>query len=124
MKNNQRGQAILIIIFVFALIITLGLVSFSSSVNNLLDTIVFKDGNRALYLTQSSLENGFLRLLRNPGYSGESLQLENASCIIIVNPSPLNIRAECDSGRTIRKLEAPITYSAGQMQVGQITEME
>lgn len=124
MKSKEKGQAILIVIFLFAVVLTLSLVTFSSSVSNLQDILVFKDGAQTLFLTESALENGLLRLLRDPSYAGEALQLEGVPCIIEVIDTPQRIRAWCDSGRTIRKLEAQVSFVDGQMLISQITEIE
>ncbi len=121
MKKN--GQALLIVILLSAIVLTLSLVTSSLSVANLQETIIFKEGIKTYFLTESALENGLLRLLRYPQYSGESLQLEGIPCIIEVTQEPLKVRAWCDTGKVIRRLETDVSFIDGQMQVSQIKEV-
>lgn len=120
---KANGQALLIVILLSAIVLTLGMVTSSLSVGNLQETIIFKEGVKTYFLAESALENGLLRLLRHPQYSGESLQLEGVPCIIEVSQEPMQIRAWCDTGKVIRRLETDISFIDGQMIVSQIREV-
>lgn len=120
---NKKGQALLIVILLSAIVLTIGMVTSSLSVANLQETIIFKEGVKTYFLAESALENGLIRLLRNPQYSGESLQLEGVPCIIEVSQEPVQVRAWCDTGQVIRRLEADVSFIDGQMQVSQFREI-
>lgn len=119
MKN---GQAVLMVVLLSAIVLTLGIAAASLSFGDLQEIIIFKEGIKTYFLTESALENGLLRLLRDPSYAGEALQLEEVPCIIEVIPSPTRVRAWCNTGKTIRQLEVTVNFVDGQMQVGQFKE--
>lgn len=120
---KEKGQALLIVIFLAAIVLTLGIATSSLSVSGLQEILVFKEGAKAYFFAESALENGLLRLLRDPSYSGEALQVEETPCIIEITKEPLKVRAWCDSGKVIRRLEAEVSFFEGQMQVSQIKEI-
>ena len=131
MKQNQirkefcRGQALLPMIILLALIIILGTSLFNLSIGGLLITSYFQEGESILMVTEGALENGLMRILRNPAYVGESLQIGNVSCTISASGlTPVVMLASCNSGRAIRRLRAEINFTNGRMVVNNIREVE
>ena len=75
--------------------------------------------------TEGALENGLMSILRNPFYSGESLQVGDIPCTISVSgQAPTMITAECQSDRAIRQLQAEVTFVEGEMIVDNLKEIE
>lgn len=124
MKGNQ-GQALLPVLIIMVVVLILGAAVLDLSISGLLVSSYFQEGEATLMATEGALENGLLRILRNPSYSGESLQVGDASCIISISgQSPVVMNASCDSGRAIRRLQAEINFVAGEMIVDNILEIE
>lgn len=124
-KQKNQGQALIPVLFIMATVLILGAAVLNLSIGGLLLSSSFQEGEATLMATEGALENGLLRILRNPSYLGESLQVEDFSCIISTSgQSPILMRASCDSGHAIRQLEAEINFIAGEMIVENIKEIE
>lgn len=117
----KKGQALLPIIFIAAIALTLGISAVSLIIANLKENFSFREGTKGYFLTESCLENGFLRLLRNPNYTGETLQLEDSLCIITVSGD--SILSQCNTGKVVRKIQAKVEFVNGQMEVSDIEEI-
>jgi hypothetical protein len=124
-NNYCRGQALLPVVILMALVVILGTSLFNQSIGGLLVTSYFQEGESTLMATEGAMENGLMRLLRNPAYTGESLQIGNISCTINTSGSaPTIVVANCNSGRTIRKLRAEVDFTSGLMEVSNLREIE
>lgn len=125
MRSSQKGQALLPVLILIVIFLSLGALSIESAISSLIIDRYYYDDLIGIYQTESALENGFLRLLRNPNYSGESLQLAESSCTIEVSGvSPKIIIAACNSGRTVRKMQAVVNATDGIMSITDIREIE
>lgn len=120
-----KGQALLPLLIVVIIVLSLGTASIELAIGNVLVSRYFQEGLTGYFTTEAALENGLLRLLRNPGYPGESLQINDASCTINISgalPQVMDVR--CDNSRQVRKIQAEISYVDGIMQVDNIREIE
>lgn len=122
---RNQGQALIPVLIIMAIVLILGAAVLDLGIGGLLLSSYYQEGEATLMATEGALENGLLRILRNPSYKGESLQVGDASCIINTSgSSPIVMTARCDSGRSIRRFQAEINFVAGEMVVDNILEIE
>lgn len=125
MKEKASGQALIPILIIMVIALILGVGVLNLSIGGLLLSFSSQEGESTLMATEGALENGLLRILRNPSYPGESLQVGGVSCTINTSgQSPVVMTAQCDSGRAIRQLQAEVDFVAGEMIVSNLREVE
>src|SRR5437879_2153208 len=85
--NSQNGQAL--ITLVFFMVIGITIISAATLVlsTNVSSAGAAEQGMMAYYAAESGAENGLLRLLRNPGYTGESISVVGGTVTIQANGS-------------------------------------
>ncbi|MEK7534122.1 MAG: hypothetical protein AAB600_02180 [Patescibacteria group bacterium] len=112
--KSQKGQALITLIFfvLIAITITSGAIIMiavnSTSIGKL------QEGSISYDVAEAGIENGLLRLLRNPNYTGETLPIDTATVVITVSGSnPKTIVAVGTNGNFKRTVQAQMTYSGG-----------
>jgi hypothetical protein len=84
-----------------------------------------QEGERVLLATEGAIENGLLRNLRDPAYTGESLQVGGLPCTIVTSgPTPIVVTAECQSDQASRRLEAEAEIVMGEIVINSLKEIE
>ena len=122
---KPKGQAILPLLILIVIIMTLGVSAIELAIHGLIVDRYSQDWLTSYYTVGAAMENALLRILRNPDYPGESLQINNASCTIQISGTTTKvINAVCDDGQQIRKLEAQISYNQGMMTVSSMKEVD
>lgn len=108
-KNSQAGQAIVTLLFLaaisIAVISSVVLVVF----NNTLASSGFEQGTMAYYYAESGIENALVRLLRDPNYSGESIDLEGGS--VVTQVSSGTITSTATVANSVRKIQVETLYN-------------
>src|SRR3990167_2437649 len=101
-KNNQRGQALVTLLY----IMVIGIAITSAIAVNMLGGGTMQQGEYAYYAAESGIENAILKLLRNPSYDGEIVNLENGGSVTteITSQNPLTIVATGKYYNTARKI--------------------
>jgi hypothetical protein len=123
MKKVNSGQALVPLLILLALVIVLGTAALFLSVGGMVINVASREGEQVLLATEGAIENGLLRVLRDPGYTGESLQVGGYDCTIEASgPSPISVTAECRSGRAVRRLEAAAEVVMGEIIINSLTE--
>lgn len=75
-------------------------------------------------ITYGALENAFMRLLRNPNYTGETVTLGDSTCYITVTGDLVKtIETRCTNVTYVRKTGATATFVNGIMTVSGISEL-
>ena len=123
-KNYQKGQA-LITLLVFMIV---GIIIVTSAIEvifvNSLAASKMERGTENYYLAESGIENGILRLLRNPDYTGETLSLVEGDVEIQVVPgSPILMTATAVENNVMRKIQAEIVYNNGMFTISSWKEI-
>jgi len=122
---KTKGQALLPLLIIIVIVLGLGAAAIDLAIGSMVSESYFQKELSTYFTTEAALENGLLRLLRNPTYLGEDLQINDASCTIeISGESPKVILAVCDTGSQVKKIQAEITYDEGKMEVGNVGEIE
>lgn len=122
--NFQRGQALvtLLIFMVVAIIVTSAavVVIFVNSLSS--SKLVV--GELAYYAAESGAENAILRLLRNPNYTGETLQIDQGSATItITGTDPKTITSVGNFGNFSRTIEIVVGYTNNILTVSSWKEV-
>jgi len=73
---------------------------------------------------ESGIENALLRLLRNPGYTGETMQINSDQIVITVTGSnPYIITSTATTGKSRRSIEAKAEYINNELKISQWKEI-
>lgn len=122
--KKQQGQALIMIILI-GMIALLAVISATTLViSELKKNIATAYGVSQYEITYGALENAFMRLLRNPNYTGETVVLSGSTCYITVTgASTKTVEARCSNGSYVRKIEATVVFANGLMSVSGITEL-
>jgi hypothetical protein len=88
-KDNQDGQALVLLLFYVIIAMTLITTAVMLSVSNSLSSMQEEEGGHALEMAESGVENALIRLLRNADYTGETLTIDDGSVTVVVGGSGL-----------------------------------
>lgn len=109
--NNNKGQTLimLLVFMVVAIIITTS--ATIVLIVNSQSTTKLEQGMMAYISAESAIENALLRLLRNPSYNGETLNIADTTTIATVSgTNPIIITSTGYSFNAFRKIEAQASY--------------
>lgn len=126
MKNLywQEGQTLVTVLIFVIIAITLTTGAIALTVANSQTASGFDRGNQAFYVAESGAENGVLRLLRDPGYTGETLAIgQDTATIGVTGTNPYTIVATGRSGNFVRKVQVVVDYSGGVLTVNSWKEI-
>ena len=117
MKNkiNQKGQAIVTLLFFMVIGISIVTAVVVFVLNTALSGSNFEQGTVAYYGAETGIENALLRLLRDPGYSGETMVFNGTTVTIQVSGNTIISTAEY--GNSIRRVEAQTVYNDNILSV-------
>lgn len=123
----QSGQALVTLLFFTVIGITVVAGSVMVIFANSLSGMRFQQGSVAYEIAQSGMENGLLRLLRDPGYTGETLSVGSGSASIAVVPSGVDgytVTSVGTLGNFTRRIESTVTYSDNEFEVTSRKEIQ
>ena len=122
--EKQKGQALITLLFFTVLGITLISTAVAVVTINSLAASKLDQGINAYYIAESGAENAYIRLIRNPAYTGESLPVGSGTAVITVTgTSPYVIQSKGNVGNFTRTVEVDLTYSSGKYTVIKWTEI-
>ena len=123
--KRSKGQALIPLLILIVILLSLGATAIELAIGNILIDRYSQEELIGYYTTESALENGLLRVLRNPNYAGEDLQINGASCTIEVSgTTEKTILAFCEDENWIRRIQAQISFVDGQMEINSFQEIE
>lgn len=123
-RYRQKGQALvtLLVFMVVSIIITTAAIEIIFV--NSLSTSKLEQGINTYYLAESGIENGILRLLRNPNYTGETLALEDGTIVVeVLGVDPIVITSTATANNTLRKIQAEMVYNNGVLTLSSWKEI-
>lgn len=124
MPSRTAGQAMLPVILIMLTVLILGTAGLHLSLGGLMISRASFEGERVLMAAEGALENGLLRLLRQPGYTGETLQVAGFDCTITVSgEAAKTVSSVCHSPVIQRGLRASVTFINGEMLVSDYEEI-
>lgn len=83
--SNNNGQALVTLLFFMIIAILLTSASIVIMFTNSLSANSVQQADTSYYIAESGVENAILRLLRDPGYTGETLTIGDGNAIIQVD---------------------------------------
>lgn len=118
----MKGQALVTLIFftVIAVSVTTAAI-FVIGVNSISGTRL-QEGTVAYQVAQSGVDNALIRLLRNPGYTGETLDIGSARAIVLVSGAgtaadPYVISSRGQNGSFVKKIEVRAKYENDELDI-------
>jgi len=114
---QQSGQALVSLLFIAIIGITIISAAVILVYGNMQSASITEQGTYAYYVAESGAEEGLLRLLRNPYYSGtpigQPLSVGLGSATIQVNTASGLITSTGTYNNTIRKIQIQTVYNNG-----------
>lgn len=125
MKNNQRGQALLVVTLIGVIALIAVVSATTLLISELKKSTVTTRGLAEYQITYGVLENALLRLLRDPNWAGETVTLGTSTCVVTVTGalSAKTIETSCTDGNYVRNITASAAFEDGIMSVSTITEV-
>lgn len=124
-KNNE-GQATIFFLFLTGIITTLVLEIVSLSFSSIQLDNDYSEGMALLIKAESYLENGALKFLRNPNYSGEVINDGETTCTIQIvalpTPGQKDITSSCQNNLKVRKVGTTAVYDNGLIKFSSTRE--
>jgi Tfp pilus assembly protein PilX len=118
MKKNQRGQALVVLLFYMIIAITLTSAAVAVSITNSIATMQEEEGNHALETAESGIDNALLRLLRNRSFTGETFSVAGGSSATTVNGDlTKTIVSTGTVGNVSKIVQVTVSFNNGIMQI-------
>ena len=120
----QKGQALLMLLVFMIIAITVTSAATILILVNSRNTQKMEGGEIALHAAESGMENGLLRLLRNPFYTGENDLLIGSGTvdITVTGNNPYTITSTATNGNFTRTLQVVVNYN-GNMTINSWREI-
>lgn len=125
-KNKSAGQALIMVILIGAIALITVVTSATLVISELKKNIATTFAVSQYEITYGALENAFMRLLRDPNYTGETVTLGSSTCYITVSgdsTKSVEVRCVTTDGKYVRKIGATVTFTGGIMNVSGISEL-
>lgn len=111
-KQFKKGQALVSLLAFIAMASVITTAAVSVAIITARSGDDFSQGNKALSVAQSGIENAILRLLRNDTYSGETMNIDSDSVTINVSGAGVKtITSSAVVGNFKRAVEVVGSYS-------------
>lgn len=123
-RSDSSGQALVTLIFFMIVSILITTASIIIIATNSLSATTLEQHDAAYYIAESGAENALLRLLRDPGYTGEVLPISDGNATILVSgANPYTIDSEGKQGNFIHKIRLSATYTNNVLTVNSWEEV-
>ncbi|MBI4226099.1 hypothetical protein HY612_03210 [Candidatus Roizmanbacteria bacterium] len=121
--SNKKGQTLLMLLVFMIIAITVTSAATTLILVNSSNTQKMEGGTVAYHLAESGVENALLRLLRNPNYTGETLNInEGTATITVTGSNPYTITSIGRNGNFSRTLQVVVNYN-GNMTISSWREV-
>jgi len=121
--KKQQGQALITLIFFTVIAVTIITAAVSVLFANNLSTSNAEIGQEAYQAAESGVEDGLLKLLRDPAYSGPSYNIGTETTVSITGGVNKTITSTGTAGGTTRKIEVQTEYNIGVTQINSWREI-
>ncbi len=114
----QKGQTLITLLVFSVVALTVATAAVAIMLNVAQGTNRVEGTVTATQVAESGAENALLRLLRNPSYTGETLQVGDGSAVITItgtNPKTVTVVGTLDS--YTKTIQVIVTYTNGIMNV-------
>lgn len=122
MQKTMRGQALITLLFFTVIGVTVTSAAVVMILVNSLSGTKQQQGLLAYNIAQSGMENGLIRLLRDPTYTGETLPVGSGTATITVtgngtSSNPFIILSKGTTGVFLREIQVTATYQNNLLTV-------
>jgi Tfp pilus assembly protein PilX len=109
--KNQEGQTLITLLIFIIIALTITSAATSIIINNSIVATKFEQSTLAKSIAESGIENAMIKLLRNPSYTGETINIDNGTAIATV--SGTTIVSTGRVGNYSRKIQVVTTLNNG-----------
>lgn len=115
---NQRGQALVILLFYMIIAILITTTAVAVIVSNSLSVTRTEEAIHALEMAEAGAENGLVRLLRDTNYAGETMTIDGGVVIITVTGTDTKTMTSVGTvGMFSRTVAVGVTITNGVLAV-------
>lgn len=108
----------IVLLFYMIIAITLTATAIAVVMSNSLAVTTVEEGNHALEVAEAGAENAIIRLLRTPGYSGETFSVGlGSAAVTVVGVEPKTIHSRGSMGSFERSVEVVVSFANGVLTV-------
>lgn len=122
LNRGQKGAALVTLLFFVIIGITIISAEAIVLYTNILSASNTEQGLSAYYAAESGIEEGLIRLIRNPGYNGSTIAVGSGNVVIQVSSS--TIIATGRYGNTTKKIQAETTRNNGVLTITSWKEID
>lgn len=115
MIKSQKGNALITLLFFMAISLAIITGVVVVVLNNATSTSSVDQGTTAYYIAETGAENALLRLIRDPSYAGETMNVDGGSVVIVVNSGTITSTATFSN--TIRKVQIQTSNTNNQLNI-------
>ena len=121
----NKGQTLVLLLVVSVIFMIIVSAAVTMVLTNSVGSDKFQQAINTRELAESGIENGLLRLLRDPNYSGETINLDGGSAVVTVTGDALNktVLSVGTYGNFQRKIQVQITYNNNILTVASWQEI-
>ena len=111
-KNNSGGFALVILMFLMVLAVTVITAAVSLMILGSSSSTLLISGDSTKSIADSCIENAIIRLIRNPAYSGESLDINEGNCqITVTGLTDKTVSAQANYGNKKKRVEVNLNLN-------------
>jgi hypothetical protein len=116
LKNgNSEGQALISLVFFTIIGMAIATAAIVATLSSTIASSKFQSGTLTFSEAESGAENAYLKLLRDPYYKGETMDINGATVIATVSGSiNITISSKATSGTFSRIVEIKLSYASGR----------
>lgn len=117
-RTNQHGYILTALLVFIVVILVISTTSIMISISSLRGQSHVDAGISTLNAAESGAENAILRLLRDPGYTGETLVIDGVDIeLSVVHGAPIIITSIADSGAYEKTVEVRLLRTNGILEL-------
>lgn len=125
-KMNQKGQALISLLFIVLIGFTVITMAVILLYVNSQSASITEQGTYAYNIAESGAEEGLLRMLRNPSYTGtqigQPLSVSSGSADIVVNNGTITSTGKYNNA--VRKVQVQTVYNNGVLTITSWKEIQ
>lgn len=115
---SNSGQATVTLLFFMIIAITITSAAIVLMVNISAATSSFQQGSSVSFIAESGIENAIIRLLRDPLYSGETMDVGDGTAVITVTGiNPKTIISKGRLGNFLRAIQVQASYTDNTLSI-------
>lgn len=113
--KNHKGQALVSLLMFIMVALTVITSAITTVITNTRASSENQQAVDAYYVAEAGMENALMRILRDPNYSGETLQVGNNSAVVTVSGTTITSTGYVNN--LTRKIQVIVSYNNYQMTI-------